>query len=316
MAGIEPGLAFDRIEPFTGLGLIHPPRGGRSERVMINTDGEILPAYDLPLAEQAAVFTAAFQDYLAGSFQPNAEGLARILFHHGAQLWFSRFLRLEGSWAGFGYIGRTGDISRLAGMGFVPAARGRGMGQRLLQHLLDDARQRGDRRMTLEVFEQNAPAAALYRKAGFWEVGRLFGWQHPGVGASQAAPPSPPETLTVARLLATSHALEYPELPWQISRFALAHLPPKARAYHRDDAVLVVSDPVTPVIRILAVMTLGSGPMNWRALEDLGRSVMRSHPGAQWMVPQIFPEEFGSGFFEPLGFKRETLNQLLMHHDL
>ena len=53
------------------------------------------------------------------------------------------------------------------------AARGRGLGARLLEHVLDESRRRGYRRVSLETGSQDffAPARALYAKHGFRETG-------------------------------------------------------------------------------------------------------------------------------------------------
>lgn len=275
---------------------------------------EFVPAFDLPLTEQAAVFSAAFQDYLAGPFIANAEGLSRILYHQGADLWLSRFLRINGNWAGFGYINRTGETARLAGMGFVPSARGQGLGRRLLEQLILESRRRGDRGMCLEVFQQNQPAVALYQRAGFQDVGRLYGWSHPGFDLHDAPRTADISEIPVNTLLNRPHAIEYPELPWQISRHALACLPPRARTYTLNDTALVISDPVGPAlaVRILAAITLESRSMNWPALRTLAQSVIASIPGRTWSASQLFPESFGPAFFEPLGFQRAPLNQILM----
>ena len=275
---------------------------------------ECVPAFDLPLAEQAAVFSAAYQDYLAGPFTANAAELSRILYHQGADLWLSRFLRVHGQWAGFGYINRTGERARLAGMGFVPSARGQGLGRRLLEQLILESRDRGERGMSLEVFEQNHPAVALYRKAGFRDVGRLYGWRHSGFTFDECPEIARISEIPVDSLLNRPHAIEYPDLPWQISRHALACLPPGARTYTLEDAALIIGDPVSPAIpvRILAATTLESRAMNWPALRTLAQSVIASIPGRTWTAPQLFPEPFGPSFFEPLGFQRLPLNQILM----
>lgn len=49
------------------------------------------------------------------------------------------------------------------------AARGRGLGRRLLEHVLDEARSRGYARISLETGAEDffAPARALYEKTGF-----------------------------------------------------------------------------------------------------------------------------------------------------
>jgi RimJ/RimL family protein N-acetyltransferase len=56
-------------------------------------------------------------------------------------------------------------------MGVLPAWRGHGLGGRLLREALAAADAFGYLRIELGVFASNAPAAALYRKAGFVEEG-------------------------------------------------------------------------------------------------------------------------------------------------
>lgn len=58
------------------------------------------------------------------------------------------------------------------GMGMLAAFRGRGLGLRLIEATLAAARAAGLEQVTLHVFGQNTRAIALYRKAGFREVGR------------------------------------------------------------------------------------------------------------------------------------------------
>ncbi len=57
----------------------------------------------------------------------------------------------------------------LKSMRTVAAARGRGIGRRLLAHVLDEARRRGYRRVSLETGSQDffIPARTLYARAGF-----------------------------------------------------------------------------------------------------------------------------------------------------
>lgn len=62
-----------------------------------------------------------------------------------------------------------GDLANLATAGTV---RGRGVGRRLLYHMLGVARGRGMRITFLEVRESNIAARALYESSGFMEVGR------------------------------------------------------------------------------------------------------------------------------------------------
>jgi RimJ/RimL family protein N-acetyltransferase len=51
--------------------------------------------------------------------------------------------------------------------------RGKGIGHLALQHLENEIRQQGLRRMELGVFEFNTNAIKLYQKAGYREIGRI-----------------------------------------------------------------------------------------------------------------------------------------------
>lgn len=54
----------------------------------------------------------------------------------------------------------------------LAAYRGRGLGLRLIEATVDAARAAGLERVDLVVYGRNERAAALYRKAGFREIGR------------------------------------------------------------------------------------------------------------------------------------------------
>lgn len=61
------------------------------------------------------------------------------------------------------------EVFRIAAL---PSARRRGVGRALLGHFLGECRARGCTDVYLEVRASNAPAIALYRAAGFCEIGR------------------------------------------------------------------------------------------------------------------------------------------------
>jgi ribosomal-protein-alanine N-acetyltransferase len=59
------------------------------------------------------------------------------------------------------------DVQTIA---VAPGAQGRGLGRRVLDHLLEHARQDGCRRIHLEVRADNDAAIRLYENAGFGRV--------------------------------------------------------------------------------------------------------------------------------------------------
>lgn len=76
-------------------------------------------------------------------------------------------------WAGVLVVADTAEIMTV---GVVPAARRTGTGRRMLDVLLAEAVRRGAREAFLEVRADNEAARALYRTAGFAEVGLRRGY--------------------------------------------------------------------------------------------------------------------------------------------
>ncbi|MBA3273308.1 MAG: hypothetical protein H0T11_05480 [Chthoniobacterales bacterium] len=100
---------------------------------------DIVPAYTLPLSEQAEIVNRGFANYLAGWIEFDAATLAGFLLLQGSDRFYSRFVSLDGQLAGVGYITRTADICRLSAMAIVEPLRGSGAAGFLLDHLVDEA---------------------------------------------------------------------------------------------------------------------------------------------------------------------------------
>ncbi|PTX57133.1 ribosomal-protein-alanine N-acetyltransferase [Litoreibacter ponti] len=78
--------------------------------------------------------------------------------------------------AGF-LLGRVvADEAELLTLAVAPEVRRGGQGRALVDQFLDEAAQRGAVTSFLEVSAENAPARALYRAAGFEEVGLRAGY--------------------------------------------------------------------------------------------------------------------------------------------
>jgi len=276
---------------------------------------EIVPSHLLSVADQAEVANRAFADYLIPLSPLTVEQFARLISSQGIDLWLSRHVRMAEGPAGFGYLNRTGGVGRLASMGFAPHARGRGNGGRLLGRLLEEAQARGEERMTLEVFEENRPAVALYRRHGFRERGRLQGWRRTGPGTFRGRLPGPLAEVPLLVAARWPGDTDYPDLPWQVSRQAVVRLMPGARAYAAGPACVVIGDPATDPVRVHALLLAESDPPAKNLLRTLLAEVLHRFPERSWFAPQIHPESAGRDVFEPLGFLREPLDQFLMHRD-
>jgi ribosomal protein S18 acetylase RimI-like enzyme len=192
-------------------------------------------------------------------------------------------------------------------MGISHSKRGLGAGQWLLEKLIQDARDRHDHEMVLEVIEQNEYAVRLYRRCGFQTVRRLIGLvcQHTG-----ETHPWPLEEIDLreAGQLISQYGLA--DLPWQLAGETIAHLTPPARAYRNGNTYMITSDPEAEHVVIWSLLVEPAARGNHLGL-DMLRNVMSNYPGKTWHVPAIFPEELGK-VFEMAGFEREDISQWQM----
>ncbi|MCC7376184.1 MAG: GNAT family N-acetyltransferase [Verrucomicrobiales bacterium] len=303
------------------------------------------PASTLDVAALASLFNEAFADYLIRFPAMTPEHFRRFLTTQGIDLELSRLARIGNERVGFGFIHAEGGLCRLAGMGVVPSGRQRGAASTLLDALLRDAVDRGDRLMTLEVFEQNARALALYQSREFQPRVRLHGWKRDGVATQPLLPrvevgtrlePISLADLATALPCAASalemgtipksdgdpdseswwEAFRYPTLPWQISLSAAHVLPASARAFGTGDAVAVVLEPEPGTLRWCTLLPLRKLEDPWTSLRATAARVLGEFPTHRWVVSPVFPEIYGTRIFGPLGFQLEPLNQWHMHRDL
>ena len=207
---------------------------------------------------------------------------------------------------GVALIARRGWSSRLAGMSIVPKARGQKVGQWLMEQLIEQAKDRGDHRMELEVIQQNEAAVRLYQKVGFRTMRQLFGYR-------LESPPGKPTALEKVDIrflanLVSNYGL--PNLPWQLSGESLAVTGPPHQAYCSESAYVVITDPQSDQIILRSILTLPEAREKGQA-KNLLRGLFAQFPGKTWIVPAIFPAEMAS-FLEGLGFERQQLSQFQM----
>lgn len=100
---------------------------------------------------------------------PWSEGSFRDSLRSGDECWL---LELNGELAGHGVITTVVDDATVLNIAIHPRYQKRGLGQKMLAHLLDGTRQLGAKNCFLEVRQTNTAALALYARAGFKEVGR------------------------------------------------------------------------------------------------------------------------------------------------
>src|SRR5919107_4163747 len=212
-------------------------------------------------------------------------------------------------------VARRGWTSRIAAMAVAPEARGKGLGKHIMQAVIDEGVERGDRSVLLEVFEHNTPAVNLYQGLGFEPLRRLVGYRHDpgGVVPEVADTLSELDPLAFARVVASEGE---PDLPWMLAAETLSGAVSPARAFHLDHrAYVLIGDPDARVLSLTAlIVPRASRRHSWGT--RLLQALFATHPDKAWAIPQIVPAELAPEFFARCGWELMDTNQLEMVLDL
>jgi len=223
---------------------------------------ELRPATALTPAERAALFTAAYEGYLV-PFQVDETTLAWLDETFDIDLDASRVAYRDGETVGLGNLGVRGEDAWIGGVGVVLAARRAGVGEVLMDGLHDQARERGIRRVWLEVIVENTGAFALYEKLGYRTVRDVTVWSLPLSTSEQTEAKDVPADQAHARI----RELRTEREPWQRADESLAHY---------SDAQGLATDAGAVVYRqsgenVSVIQIAGEAEPLLRALRTLGR---------------------------------------------
>ncbi len=269
-------------------------------------DFDIKTASDYPNPDLVEILNRGFEGYFVPiAFDVTA--FLNMLRKDGIDLGISRVLLADGGPTGIALLARRGWTSRLAAMGIAPEFRGRSAGSWFMERLINEACERGEHEMVLEVIEQNEPAVHLYEKCGFQIVRKLISFIRKDAVEDEPHKLYEIDLREAGRLI-SQYGLS--DLPWQLSGETIAQLNPPARAYRDGQVCLVISNPDPKDIVIWSLLVEPSAPEKGLTL-DLLKSVIAEYPGRTWHVPALLPEELGN-VYERAGFVREELSQWQM----
>jgi len=281
----------------------------------------LLPADAVPAAALHAAFAQAFADYLIGPFDLPADRWPQFLARQCVDLRLSR-VAVDREPLAFALVAPRPAARRwrLATMGALPAARGRGAAPALLDDLLARAAAAGVREVELEVFAQNERAHRLYRGRGFTERHALHGYEADAeVDATDdtpgASPPPDHDPALRAIDLASAFAwldeaaAQLGDVPLQVTPASLSAVPPGLTAWRRGDAQLVFGEAAPGSVTVHSL--LDRQPAQ-RDAEALVRALRASRPGCRIVVPQLQRLDLGGEALRRAGFRAQPLHQLLM----
>ena len=214
-------------------------------------DLELQSVLDFGISKTASVLNLGFSDYLV-PIQFDLPSFYSMLRTSHIDVALSRVIFQNGKAVGAALIARRGWSSRLAGMSLIPDARNQKIGQWVMDELITEAKLRGDRRMKLEVIEQNEPAVRLYDKVGFSKIRRLLGF----IQESPIGEKCEPVEIDIRQLADLVNVSGLSNLPWQVSGESLALMGPPNRAFQLGAAFAMITDPDAAKIFFRSVLTL------------------------------------------------------------
>ncbi len=114
---------------------------------------------------------------------PWSAGNFRDAVRSGNSCWLAE---MDGDLLGYAVLLAAADEAQLLNLGVASVFQRQGWGRRLLEFALAEARRLGTGKMFLEVRPSNLAALALYRRAGFVQVGRRRDYYPAAVGREDA----------------------------------------------------------------------------------------------------------------------------------
>ena len=198
---------------------------------------ELRSARLLGLAEYTALFNAAYEGYLI-PFHLDENTTAAMIEAFDLDADASRIAFRDGGAVGLGNLGVRGDDAWIGGVGVVTAARRTGVGEALMRALHEQGRERGIRRVWLEVIVENTGAFALYEKLGYRSLRDVEVWS---LSAAEDDEPTARE-VPAAEAHEKVRERRTEREPWQRADASLAHY---------DDARGLVTDEGAAVYRQL-----------------------------------------------------------------
>src|SRR5690242_2576777 len=178
---------------------------------------ELRSARSLAPGERAELFNAAYEGYLI-PFHVDEATLAFMDDAFDLDLDASRIAVRDGDPVGLGNLGLRGEDAWIGGVGVVASARRSGVGEALMRALHEQARERGVRRVWLEVIFENTGAFALYQKLGYRTVRDVEVWSLPADGDADTGREVP-----AAEAHARIRELRDGREPWQRADETLTH---------------------------------------------------------------------------------------------
>ncbi|MFN8398436.1 MAG: GNAT family N-acetyltransferase [Anaerolineales bacterium] len=134
---------------------------------------KLIPASHFTIDELTAIYNQTRVDYLV-PMPMNSARLVEYINSYDVNLDHSFVAAEEENLRGVAMLGVRSDRTWITRLGVIPSTRRGGVGEALMQSLLEQSLLLGIDFTMLEVIKNNTPAHHLFQKLGFYEVGELL----------------------------------------------------------------------------------------------------------------------------------------------
>jgi ribosomal protein S18 acetylase RimI-like enzyme len=269
-------------------------------------ESHIIPAEQCSLEDICSVLQKGYQGSDADIGWTRSTLLEQIRLRQ-VDLGSSFLLCMNETLAGVILMGRRGHKSRLSAFCIIPSHRQTLGGKELLNHMLEQATERGDSHIELEVSTENFPAIHLLEELGFQEVTQLVRYHLPPIKQSQGTPaPQPVKPEEVAQVLC---AHTDTQLPWKLSPETICHLTPPYEAYRLGAAWCVLTS-TTEQVTLHSFFVEPAHRMQG-AGNKLVQAIQSQYPHHA-LRTSSFPESLYNGFFHRIGATVEPYREHYM----
>lgn len=268
-------------------------------------------AIEFTPTQLAEALTVCFEGYIM-PFVLDGPNFERRFRPEGLDSISSWILRSGEKFAAICLIARQGWTSRVAAMAIAPDFRRQGVGQHLMTKVISEAQARGDKRLVLEVIEQNPPAIELYASVGMSKTRRLVGYRRE---PSKGSPADLKQIDPIAVVRAQSAECR-DDLPWDFKPETLTLKLGFLKGLSLDDsAFALISDPPGERVIIWTLFTRkGSrGKGHGRTMID---AIAARYPDRALVTPVALPDDHAPEFLTALNFHEVSISQFEMAIEL
>ncbi len=144
---------------------------------------ELFSATDFTIETLTETYNRTRIDYIV-PMPMNVARLRDYIHNYDVELEASVVATIEREIVGLGMLGVRDDQAWITRLGVAPSKRRNNAGQAMMEHLIQQAKERGAQKIILEVIKDNWPAFYLFKKLGFHVTRELLVLRRPPIKAN------------------------------------------------------------------------------------------------------------------------------------